>query len=97
VNIQPIGYRVLVKPDSEEEISPGGIVLPDYSKKKPQEGTVLAVGTDRLLDSGECQVIPVKVGDRIILAKYGGAEIEIEREEYLILDVDSILGVITRD
>ena len=72
-------------------------MLPDTAKEKPQEGEVLAVGTGRLLDSGECVPLEVQVGDRVVFSKYGGTEIKLEGEEYIILRESDILAVVKGD
>ncbi|MDO8671393.1 MAG: co-chaperone GroES, partial [Dehalococcoidia bacterium] len=80
--LKPLGDRIIAKATSAEEVTKGGIVLPDTAKEKPQEGEVIAVGPGKLLDSGKLVPMDVKVGDKIIFAKYGGTEIKIEGEEY---------------
>ena len=90
----PIGDRVVVKPEPEEEKTKSGIVLPDTAKEKPQEGTVIAVGPGRVLDSGQRVPLEVKVGDKIIYSKYGGTEIKYEGEDYLIMSESDILAII---
>lgn len=91
--LQPLGNRVVLKPGEEEEVTKGGIVLPDTAKKKPQEGEVLAVGPGRLLDSGERAPMEVSVGDVVVYSKYSGTEITVDTEEYVIVEEDSILAV----
>jgi chaperonin GroES len=91
-NIQPLGDRVLVKPMAKEEITKGGIVLPDTVKEKPQEGEVLAVGAGKRTDKGELFPMEVKVGDIVLYAKYGGAEIKLEGEDLIILRESDILA-----
>ncbi|HOB89105.1 MAG: co-chaperone GroES [Bacillota bacterium] len=91
--IKPLEDRVVVKPSTEEERTKGGIVLPDTAKERPQEGEVMAVGPGRLLDSGERAPMDVKVGDKVIFAKYGGTEIKIDGEEYIILRQSDILAI----
>jgi len=88
---------VVVKAVEQEERTKGGIVLPDTAKEKPQEGEVLAVGTGRLLDSGERVPLEVQVGDRVVFSKYGGTEIKLEGEEYIILRESDILAVVKGD
>jgi chaperonin GroES len=90
---KPLGDRVVVEPGPEEEVSSGGIVLPDTAKKKPQDGKVLAVGPGRLLDNGKRVPVAVKEGDTVIYSKYGGTEIKIKGKEYVILSEDDILAV----
>jgi len=91
--IRPLGDKVVVEPVGEEEKSPGGIILPDTAKKKPQEGIVVAVGPGRVLDDGSRGEMAVKKGDRVIFAKYGGTEVTIEGKELVILDQDSIYAI----
>ena len=92
-NVRPLGDRVVVKPEPSEERTTSGIVLPDTAKEKPQEGTVIAVGSGRILDNGQKVPLEVKVGDRIIYAKYGGTEVKIANEEFMILSERDILAV----
>jgi len=91
--IKPLGDKVLVQPNTSQEKTAGGIVLPDTAKERPQEGKVIAVGPGRTLDSGEKVQLGVKEGDTVIYSKYGGTEIKLEGTEYLILDESSILAV----
>jgi chaperonin GroES len=91
--LRPLGDRIIVRPGPEEEITKGGIVLPDTAKKKPREGEVLAVGPGKLLDSGERAPIEVKVGDVVVYSEYGGTEVTIEDEDYVILDESSVLAI----
>jgi chaperonin GroES len=91
--IQPLGDKVLVKPSVSGETTAGGIVLPDTAKERPQEGTVVAVGPGRVLDSGERSKLTVSEGDVVIYSKYGGTEIKDAGVEYLILDESSLLAV----
>ncbi len=91
--LKPLADRVVVKVFSEEEKTKGGIVLPDTAKEKPQEGEVIAVGSGRRLDNGSVVPLEVKVGDRVIFAKYGGTEVKIDDEEYLILRESDILAI----
>ncbi|MEW6173301.1 MAG: co-chaperone GroES [Bacillota bacterium] len=92
--IRPLGERVVVKPLPMEEVTKGGIVLPDTAKEKPQKGEVMAVGPGRLLDNGQRVPIDLKVGDQVLYSKYAGNEIKLDGEEYLILRETDILGVI---
>ena len=91
--IQPLGDRVVVKVLAQEEKTRGGIVLPDTAKEKPQEGKVIAVGPGRVLDNGQRVTPEVKANDIVIFAKYGGTEVKLEGEEYLILRETDILAV----
>ena len=92
VKLQPLADRLVVKPIEREEVTKGGIVLPDTAKEKPQEGEVIAVGPGRLTEDGKRIAIEVKVGDRVIYAKYGGNEIKIDDEELIILRESDILA-----
>ncbi len=96
VKLQPLADRVVVKPIEREEVTKGGIVLPDTAKEKPQEGEVIAVGPGRLSDDGKRIATDVKVGDRIIYSKYGGTEIKIDDEELIILRESDILAKKTK-
>lgn len=94
--IRPLGERVVVKPLPSEEITKGGIVLPDTAKEKPQEGEVVAVGSGRLLENGTRVAIDLKVGDKVLFSKYAGNEVKIDDVEYLIMRESDILGVIEK-
>ncbi|MBA7676676.1 10 kDa chaperonin [subsurface metagenome] len=91
VKLKPLADRVIIKPSEKEEVSPGGIVLPDIAKEKSQEGEVIAVGPGRLSEDGKRIAMEVKVGDKVIYAKYGGTEIKIGGEELIILREGDIL------
>lgn len=92
--IKPLGDRIIVKPTAGEEVTKGGIVLPDTAKERPQEGEVIAVGPGKVLESGAKVPVEVKVGDKVIYSKYGGAEVKIKGDEYVILRQDDVLAVI---
>jgi chaperonin GroES len=92
VKLQPLGDRIVVKPIEREEVTKGGIVLPDTVKEKPQEGKVLAVGPGRLSEDGKRIAMDVKVGDVVLYVKYGGTEIKIDDEEVIILRESDILA-----
>ena len=92
-NIKPLGTRVLVKRIESEEKSDGGIFLPDTAKEKPQEAEVLALGTGKN-DEGEIVEFSVKVGDRVLISKYGGTEIKLDGREVLIISEGDILGIL---
>lgn len=91
--LTPIGDRVVVKPEPEEQKTRSGIVLPDTAKEKPSEGTVVAVGPGRILDNGQKVPSEVKIGDKVIYSKYGGSEVKIDEEEYIILAERDILAI----
>ncbi len=90
--LQPLADRVLVKPTEKEEMTKSGIYLPDTAKEKPQEGEVLAVGPGKMSDDGKRVPLDVKVGDKVIYAKYGGTEIKVDDEELMILRESDILA-----
>lgn len=91
--LQPLGNRVLVRPLEAEDTSPGGIILPETAQEAPREGEVIAVGEGRKLESGDRTEMSVEEGDRIIYTEYGGTEVKIDGEEYLIVEETSILAV----
>ena len=92
--IRPLQDRIIVKRTDPEEKTSGGLYIPDSAKEKPQEGLVIAVGKGKRLESGEIQALDVKVNDRILFSKYGGTEIRMDNEDYLIMREDDILGVV---
>ncbi|MBA7477174.1 10 kDa chaperonin [subsurface metagenome] len=92
IKIQPLADRVVVKPIEREEVTKGGIVLPDTIREKPQEGKVVAVGPGRLSEDGKRITMDVKVGDIVVYSKYGGTEIKIDDEELMILRESDILA-----
>ncbi|MDI6759053.1 MAG: co-chaperone GroES [Candidatus Omnitrophota bacterium] len=95
MNIQPLGDRVVVKPQEAEAKTKGGILLPDTAKEKPQEGTIVAVGKGKVLENGNVASLEVKAGDKILYGKYSGNEITTtEGEELLIMREEDILAII---
>lgn len=92
--IRPLQDRIIVKRLEAEEKTAGGIIIPDTAKEKPQEGEIIAVGRGKRLENGEFQSLDVKQGDRILFGKYGGTDIKIDGNDYLIMREDDILGVI---
>ena len=92
VKIQPMADRVVVKPIEKEEVTRGGIYLPDTAKEKPQEGEVVAVGPGKKTDDGKLIKVDVAVGDVVIYAKYGGTEVKLDDEELIILRESDILA-----
>lgn len=92
--IKPLGDRIVIKRTAAEEVTKGGIVLPDSAKERPQEGEVIAVGPGKVLESGVKVPVEVKAGDKIIYSKYGGTEIKIGKQEYSILRQDDVLCVV---
>jgi chaperonin GroES len=94
--LKPLGDRVIAKSTEREEMTKGGILLPDTAKEKPQEGEVVAVGPGKLLDSGKMSPMDVKVGDKIIFSKYGGTEVKVDGQELIILRQEDVLAVIKK-
>ncbi|MFC1875525.1 co-chaperone GroES [Chloroflexota bacterium] len=92
IKIQPLADRVVVRPIEREEVTKGGIVLPDTAKEKPQEGEVLAVGQGRLSEDGKRIPMDVKVGDIVVYARYGGTEIKVDDDKLMILRESDILA-----
>ncbi len=94
-NIQPLGQRVLIKRTDAEEVTAGGIVLPDTAQEKPQEAEIVALGTGGKDDNGDDFEFSVKVGDKVLISKYGGTEVKIDGEEHLIISESDILGIVS--
>ena len=94
INLKPLGDRVLVEPVEEKETKKGGIIIPDTAKEKPQEGKIVALGTGKTDDDGKKVGFEVKVGDRVLVSKYGGTEIKIDGKEYKIFNSDDLLAVV---
>jgi chaperonin GroES len=94
MDLRPLYDRLLVTKLEEGEQRQGGIIIPDTAKEKPQQAVVKAVGSGKLLESGERVPLDVKEGDRILFGKYSGAEIKIDGQEYLVLKEDEVLGVL---
>jgi chaperonin GroES len=92
--IRPVGDRVVVTPAMKEEITKSGIVIPDTAKEKPQQGTVVAVGSGRLLENGDRAAMEIHEGDHVLYAKYGGTEFKLDGEEYLVLKESDILAIL---
>ena len=92
-NLEPLEDRIVVKPGEAEETTVSGIVIPDTAKEKPQEGEVIAVGPGRF-EEGNRVPMDVKAGDKVIYSKYGGTEVKVEGEEYLILSARDVLAII---
>jgi chaperonin GroES len=94
-NLEPLEDRIVVKPGEAEETTVSGIVIPDTAKEKPQEGEVVAVGPGRFED-GTRVPLDVKVGDKVIYSKYGGTEIVVEGDDYLILSARDVLAIVKK-
>ena len=96
MKIRPLNDRLLVKRLAEEAKTAGGIIIPDSAKEKPAEGEVVAVGPGKLNDKGERVALQVVAGDRVLFSKYGGTEVKIDGDDFLIMREDDILGVVIK-
>jgi len=94
MKLRPLHDRILVKRVAEEAKTRGGIIIPDSAKEKPAEGEVVATGNGKMGENGKLIPIELKTGDRVLFSKYGGTEVKIEGEEYLIMREDDVLGVV---
>jgi len=94
MKVKPLHDRLIIKTLEEEEKTKGGIIIPDTAKEKPVEGKVIAVGAGRIKKDGTKMPLEIKKGDRVLYAKYGGTEIKMDGEEYLMMKEDDILAVI---
>ncbi len=94
MKFQPLHDRILIKRIEEKETAKGGIIIPDSAKEKQQEGEVIAVGNGRKNEEGKILPLDVKAGDRILFGKYSGTEIKVDKEDFLILKEEEVLGVI---
>ncbi len=94
LNLTPLGDRVIVEPLESEEVTPGGIVLPETAKERPQKGKVLAVGPGARDDQGKRIPIEVKVGDIVLYGRYSGTEVKIKDKKYLILRENDVLAIL---
>ena len=94
MNVKPLGDRVLVQAIEQDEVKKGGIIIPDTAKEKPTEGKVIAIGTGKLDDNGKKIPFNVKVGDKVLMPKYGGTEVKFDGKEYQIMREEDILGII---
>ena len=92
--LRPLGDRVVIKPSAREEMTKSGIVLPDTAKEKPQEGTIIAAGPGSILDDGKREAMDVKVGDKVLYAKYAGTEFKVDGDELLIVSQKDILAIV---
>ena len=94
MKIQPLNDRLLVQRLEEEEKTAGGIIIPDSAKEKPAQGKVVAVGPGKLSDAGERVALQVKAGDVVLFSKYGGTDVKLDGEDYLIMREDDVLGIV---
>ena len=94
MKVRPLNDRILVKRLEEEEMTKGGIIIPDSAKEKPAEGEVIAVGKGKMNDKGDRIKMDVKVGDRVLFSKYGGTDVKLDGVDHLIMREDDILAVV---
>ena len=94
LNIKPLGDRILVEAVEEKETKKGGIIIPDSAKEKPQEGIVRVLGTGKTGEDGKKVAFEVKVGDRVLVSKYGGTEIKLDGKEYKIFSSDDLVAIL---
>ena len=94
MKIRPLQDRILVQPIKDKEVRKSGIIIPDSAKEKPIEGRVKAVGAGKLGEDGKRVKLDVKVGDKVLYSKYGGTEIKIEGDDFLLMREDDILGIV---
>ena len=95
LKLKPLGDRIIVEPiEDKEQQSEGGIIIPDSAKEKPTEAKVLALGTGKTDDNGNKIAFEVKKGDKVLISKYGGTEVKVDDEDYIIMREDDILGVL---
>src|SRR5262245_60037804 len=94
LNLRPLGDRVVVEPSEGDEVTPGGILLPETAKEKPQQGTIIAVGAGRRDDNGKLIAMDVKKDDKVLYAKYAGTEIKLDGKKVLILKETDILAIV---
>lgn len=94
MKMKPLGDRVLVEPEKEDEVKKRGIIIPDSAKEKPQQGKVLAAGPGKRDDNGKIIPMNVKVGDTVLMPKYGGTEVKIDDKDYQLIREEDILGIV---
>jgi chaperonin GroES len=94
-DLKPMGDRIVIRPKEQDQVTTGGIFLPDSAKERPQKGEVVAVGPGRIMNNGKLVEMEVQVGDQIIYSKYAGTEIRVEDEEVLVLGSNDVLAKIS--
>ncbi|NLW48689.1 MAG: co-chaperone GroES [Firmicutes bacterium] len=94
MNITPLGERIVIKVLESEERTKSGILIPDTAKEKPQMGEVKAVGTGKMLENGQKVALDVKVGDKVLFAKYAGTEVKLDGEEFMVLKESDVLAIV---
>ena len=92
--LKPLGDRVVVEPIEQEDITAGGIMLPDTAKEKPQRGKIVAVGEGKLLDDGSRRKMQLKKGDQVLFTSYAGTDIKVDGSEYLIMDESDVMAIV---
>ena len=95
MNLKPLHDRIIVKPSQPEEITKGGIIIPDTAKEKPVQGVVVAVGNGKITEDGKVLPLQVKAGDKVLYGKYSGTEVNIDGEEHLIMRESDIFAIIS--
>jgi chaperonin GroES len=95
MKVKPLNDRVLVQRIKEEEVTKGGIVIPDTAKEKPAEGKIIAVGPGKMSEQGQRMTLQVKEGDRVLFGRYAGTEIKVEGQEYLMMREEDILAIVS--
>lgn len=96
MKVRPLYDRILVKRLKEQDVTKGGIVIPDTAKEKPIEGEIVAVGNGRVLEDGHIRKLEVKAGDRVLFAKYSGSDVKIDGDDHLILREDDVLAIVEK-
>ncbi len=96
MNITPLGERIVIKVLESEEKTKSGIFIPDTAKEKPQMGEVMAVGSGKVLENGQKVALDVKVGDKVLYAKYAGTEVKLDGEEYMVLKESDVLAIVNQ-
>jgi chaperonin GroES len=94
IGLRPLGDRIVVKRLEAEDVTAGGIVLPDSAKEKPKQGEIVAAGEGKVLDSGERSALQVSVGDKVIFSSYAGTEVTVAGEEYLVMSESDVLAIV---
>ncbi|NLY73722.1 MAG: co-chaperone GroES [Firmicutes bacterium] len=96
MKITPLGERIVIKVLESEERTKSGILIPDTAKEKPQMGEVIAVGSGRVLENGQKIALELKVGDKVLFAKYAGTEVKLDGEEYMVLKESDVLAIVNK-
>jgi len=94
MNLTPLHDRVIVKPAKPEEVTKGGIIIPDTAKEKPMQGEIIAVGNGRINDDGKVTALQLKAGDKVLYGKYSGTEVAVDGEDYLIMRESDVFAII---